>query len=47
MLRRCLVVAVDVGGGWRNVVGNVGSNIVPTLCFTLEPNAEAVLRGDA
>jgi hypothetical protein len=30
----------------RNVFGNVGSNMIPTLCCTLEPMAEAVLRED-
>ena len=46
LLRRCVVAAANLGGRWRNVVSIAGSNVIPTLCFTLEPNAEAVLRGD-
>jgi hypothetical protein len=44
--RCCLVVAADVGGRRRNVVGNLGSNIVPTLYFALELNSETVIRED-
>src|SRR5271169_5121788 len=43
LFRRCLVVAADIGGCCRNVVGNVGCNMVPTLCSILETMAEAML----
>lgn len=46
LFQRCLVVAANVGRCCRNIVGNVGNNMVPTLWSILEPKAEAMLRED-